>query len=120
MDRYDVPNKIAHMARALDVLKVETCCKLDAVITALGGSVAQYNSVSMTEVTSGGGPYVVNPLTAHSITFTAVSGTLDVDIDGNTVTYPAGYSGSMDFTTTNANTFTFTSAGSAFVTYTYA
>lgn len=121
MDYNLIPSILSAILRSTDVTKREICCKLDAVIIALGGSVTPYNSVSMNALTAGD-VVLVPTSTAHSISFTVVTGTMTVEVNGVPSTYPTGYSGSMDFSTTNDQLIQFTAdtPGTGFVTYTYA
>lgn len=85
----DVLNEIA---KKLNALRKEICCKLDLVVEASGGSTSLYNIPRSAVVLAGD---VYNSPECHAIEISVVGSLGDVavlTINGSSANYPAGYS----------------------------
>lgn len=86
----------------------EICCKLRELITEIGGSTTEYNTVTQTELNDGG-VLSIPASTYHSITFIVVSGSVDISIGGGpALTYSATTTATFEATTLLTNTFDLT------------
>ncbi len=86
---------------------------LSAILEALGGAATHYNTVTTYDI-SGADTQTITADTAHSLTFSVIAATATVSMDGGTttITYPAGYTGSIQASTTFDDDIVFTTTGS--------
>lgn len=92
----DVLNEIA---KKLNALRKELCCKLDSVIEASGGSPVQYNVIN-TNVLAPGDVYVSPE--AHTIQAVVIGGADDVAnvvVNGQSMEWPVGFNWNQEATT---------------------
>lgn len=107
--RISTDNKeIQYLADICDILRNEGGI-LTEILNASGG-VSTYNTINHYNVTSG--TRTITASTAHSISFSVISGTVTVSFDGGStsITYPVGYNGNLEASTTIANSIIFTAA----------
>lgn len=82
---------------------------LTEILNASGGA-STYNTLTPYDVT--GGNQTITAGTAHSVSFSIISGTVTVSFNGGStsITYPVGYNGNIVASTTFSNTIIFTAS----------
>lgn len=72
---------------------------LSSILVAVGGSPFGYNTLTSYNVT--GGTQTLTANSVHSVSFSVISGTVTVSVDGGstTITYPVGYNGNISAST---------------------
>lgn len=89
------------IAKSINLLHKVTCCKLDNITLALGGSPILYNVTNL-DVIPAADTYSSPECHSFSISVLGTGGSISMDINGTSVTLPSGMNLNLEASTTFA------------------